>query len=317
MEKKSFYEDLGIETSATESQIKKAYHKLALKNHPDKNQNDPDAAERFKVISKAYEILSDPEKKSYYDKYGMTEEETAYQDPIIILKRELGVENLTSIIGEVSFFEMISQMLTEMQQNESSQSQFGIDINKYTELQEKHVLFVYETLKKKTMLYTDGGYSKEDFKKYIEEETKNICKDQKEFSILESIGKIYLLRANIFLEKSLIGFPMYLYHSTKENIQSLNLKIGAISSIVKLMRHIKKNKEVGEMRPEDIEILKTKGMKTIKSLFSYETNTVLKKACDKLLLAPNLNPKLRNRRAIALKIIGKCYQKQRSFDKIL
>lgn len=65
------YDRLGISPNATESEIKKAYRELAKKYHPDKNQGNKEAEEKFKEISEAYEILSDPEKKSLYDQYGL------------------------------------------------------------------------------------------------------------------------------------------------------------------------------------------------------------------------------------------------------
>mmetsp|Transcript_8040 Transcript_8040/g.13785 ORF Transcript_8040/g.13785 Transcript_8040/m.13785 type:complete len:418 (-) Transcript_8040:220-1473(-) len=64
-----FYEALGVEKTALEDEIKKAYRKLAMKFHPDKNPS-PEAQEKFKEISAAYEVLSDPEKKKIYDVYG-------------------------------------------------------------------------------------------------------------------------------------------------------------------------------------------------------------------------------------------------------
>jgi len=66
---KDLYEILGIKRGATDKEIKKAFRKLALKYHPDKNKEE-DAQEKFLEISKAYEILSDPEKKKKYDMYG-------------------------------------------------------------------------------------------------------------------------------------------------------------------------------------------------------------------------------------------------------
>jgi len=65
-----YYECLGVDPSATEAQLKSAYKKGALKFHPDKNKNNPDAAEKFKELSHAYEILSDPQKRQIYDQYG-------------------------------------------------------------------------------------------------------------------------------------------------------------------------------------------------------------------------------------------------------
>ena len=65
-----FYDVLGVAPDATEAQLKTAYRKGALKHHPDKNQHSPDAAEKFKEISGAYEVLSDPQKRQLYDQYG-------------------------------------------------------------------------------------------------------------------------------------------------------------------------------------------------------------------------------------------------------
>lgn len=66
---KDYYKILGIPSGANEDEIKKAYRKMALKYHPDKNK-EPNAEEKFKEIAEAYDVLSDPKKRSLYDQYG-------------------------------------------------------------------------------------------------------------------------------------------------------------------------------------------------------------------------------------------------------
>ncbi len=70
MSKRDFYEILGLTKSASEDEIKKAYRKLAIKYHPDKNPDDKAAEEKFKEAAEAYEVLSNPEKRQRYNQYG-------------------------------------------------------------------------------------------------------------------------------------------------------------------------------------------------------------------------------------------------------
>ncbi|GAB6084831.1 molecular chaperone DnaJ [Alkaliphilus crotonatoxidans] len=70
MSKRDFYEVLGVDRNANADEIKRAYRKLAMKYHPDKNQGDQEAEAKFKEINEAYEVLSSPEKKQRYDQFG-------------------------------------------------------------------------------------------------------------------------------------------------------------------------------------------------------------------------------------------------------
>ena len=70
MSKRDFYEILGVNKSSSQEEIKKAYRKVAIKFHPDKNPDDKVAEEKFKEAAEAYEVLSNAEKKQKYDRFG-------------------------------------------------------------------------------------------------------------------------------------------------------------------------------------------------------------------------------------------------------
>lgn len=70
MSKRDYYETLGVDKTATESEIKKAFRKKAMELHPDKNRDDPNAEAHFKDVNEAYEVLKDGDKKAAYDRFG-------------------------------------------------------------------------------------------------------------------------------------------------------------------------------------------------------------------------------------------------------
>ena len=70
MAKRDYYEVLGVEKNASANDIKKAYRKLAIQYHPDKNPDDKKAEEKFKEAAEAYSVLSDPDKRARYDQFG-------------------------------------------------------------------------------------------------------------------------------------------------------------------------------------------------------------------------------------------------------
>lgn len=109
----TYYDLLGVSTSATAVEIKKAYRKKSVQEHPDKNPNDPTATERFQAISEAYQVLGDDDLRNKYDKFGKKEavpqggfEDAAEQFSVIF-----GGEAFASYIGEL-------QLLKNLQKTE-------------------------------------------------------------------------------------------------------------------------------------------------------------------------------------------------------
>jgi len=88
---KDYYEILGVEKNATLDEIKKSYRRLALKWHPDKNQDNPESTEKFKSITEAYEVLSNPTKRRNYDMNGSAEFSSQdFHDPFSIFREFFG-----------------------------------------------------------------------------------------------------------------------------------------------------------------------------------------------------------------------------------
>ena len=70
MSKRDYYEVLGVARDASEQDLKKAYRRLAMKYHPDRNSDDADAEQKFKEANEAFEVLSDADKRAAYDRFG-------------------------------------------------------------------------------------------------------------------------------------------------------------------------------------------------------------------------------------------------------
>src|SRR6478735_5295287 len=89
-----FYEMLGCQRTASPEDIKKAYRKLAMEHHPDRNQGNKDAEKKFKELNHAYDILKDPDKRAAYDRFGTAAENGAGAAPG-------GFNDFGSVFGDI------------------------------------------------------------------------------------------------------------------------------------------------------------------------------------------------------------------------
>lgn len=105
MSQRDYYEVLGVDKSAGEQELKKAYRKLAMKYHPDRNKDNPDAERLFKEASEAYDVLKDPNKRARYDQFGHAGLHSGgYQEPNF---QNINIEDIFSQFGDIfgdSFF---------------------------------------------------------------------------------------------------------------------------------------------------------------------------------------------------------------------
>ena len=131
MPKRDCYEVLGVTKNASEQEIKKAYKKLAMKYHPDRNPDNPVAQEKFREVKESYEILSEPEKREQYDGYGHEAFENGQP-------RGHGGFNQGGFAGGADFGDMFGDMFGQRQQQPQQprrpQPQKGSDIILQVEL---------------------------------------------------------------------------------------------------------------------------------------------------------------------------------------
>ncbi|KAI5963585.1 DJP1 [Candida pseudojiufengensis] len=107
----TYYDLLNIEVTATSLEIKKAYRKQAIRLHPDKNPDDPTAAAKFQEVGQAYQVLSDDNLRSKYDKYGIQESipKEGFEDPAEFFSMIFGGEAFKDWIGELSLISEITK----------------------------------------------------------------------------------------------------------------------------------------------------------------------------------------------------------------
>jgi curved DNA-binding protein CbpA len=121
----TYYDALGVQPTATEIEIKKAYRKLAIVHHPDKNPNDPTAHEKFQTIGEAYQVLSDKDLRAAYDKYGKESAKPGegFVDPAEFFSSIFGGEAFVDWIGEISLMKDLNTAM-EITTEEQDDAEF-------------------------------------------------------------------------------------------------------------------------------------------------------------------------------------------------
>lgn len=138
MDKRDYYEILGIDKNATADQIKSAYRKLALKLHPDKNPDDPEAKDKFSELNEAYSVLSDTEKRNHYDNFGFSQANSQDDDfdPFEHIRK-----NMRNMHGGFSHFGFGNSYKQHTFEEEINLPEDGQSVSQYLNLTFKEFIF--------------------------------------------------------------------------------------------------------------------------------------------------------------------------------
>lgn len=295
--------------TCSQAQIKKAYYLQAKRVHPDKNPDDTKAAAKFQELGAAYQVLSDPDTRAKYDKYGEAGvSDTAQLDPTMLFNVLFGSDAFEEFIGTL---EMASAagIASEGPPGQPPNPNDPVMKAKMNEIRQKREAKLFQSLTTRLDSYATLG--KEACENKWRDEAEELSSSSFGPESLETIGYVYTRAAAKHLGKDMkvlgLGFVWESLRSTGHGVKT-NFK--AISGAVGLMQVQKEIQQSGMPPEQAAAALASRAQEMLENMWKInvlDIEKTVEAVCDRI-FATTVSPEQTEVRAKALKLLGKCFE---------
>mmetsp|Transcript_248 Transcript_248/g.341 ORF Transcript_248/g.341 Transcript_248/m.341 type:complete len:587 (+) Transcript_248:140-1900(+) len=334
-----YYDMLKVSTNATQGEIKKAYYKEARKCHPDKNPDDPEAAEKFQALGHAYQILSNEESRKNYDKNGKSEnsaEEAQQQmDPLVFFAVMFGSHMVEPYVGELWIANTADTLMKDViDQSQKDTVEFeaeeflGTKANEASDeaqfRQRKREVRCALNIVKRISDFVDGKESEETFTLSCQEEAVKIVKGSFGDVFCTTIGFSLQVEADEFLgfKTSFFGMEGHAARARKSfktmnnNMQIVNAGVKAVSKGQKAMKEVEsvqrgmqQGQELNAVQQAELTERMEESLPAILELAwainVRDISKTLKEVCRKMFTDASVSIEIRMKRAEGIQILGR------------